>query len=89
MSKVSKKTRVKKDEPGLEQALEELENLVEKMEDGELSLEQALAEFQRGVELTRICRNALKDAEQKVKILQEKAGVDDLEELDDFDESSR
>ncbi|NNF51676.1 MAG: exodeoxyribonuclease VII small subunit [Gammaproteobacteria bacterium] len=84
MSKTSKKTTRKKAAPGLEEALKQLEELVEKMEEGELTLEQSLAEFQRGVELTRLCRNALKDAEQKVKVLQKKAGGTDLGDLADF-----
>lgn len=84
MSKTRKKTARKKADPGLEEALEQLEDLVEKMEEGEMTLEQSLAEFQRGVELTRLCRSALKDAEQKVKVLQKKAGVDDLGDLADF-----
>jgi exodeoxyribonuclease VII small subunit len=53
----------------LEKSLEELESLVERLESGELSLEQALAEFERGIKLTRECQAALKDAEQKVEIL--------------------
>lgn len=53
----------------LEQSLAELEALVEKLEGGDLSLEQALEEFERGVKLTRQCQNALKEAEQKVEIL--------------------
>jgi exodeoxyribonuclease VII small subunit len=60
------------EEPGLghlEKSLEELEALVARLEGGELSLEQALEEFERGVKLTRQCQSALKDAEQKVEIL--------------------
>jgi exodeoxyribonuclease VII small subunit len=53
----------------LEKSLEELEALVERLESGDLSLEQALAEFERGIKLTRECQTALKDAEQKVEIL--------------------
>ena len=53
----------------LEQSLEDLEQLVEKLESGDLSLEQALAEFERGIKLTRQCQSALKEAEQKVEIL--------------------
>jgi exodeoxyribonuclease VII small subunit len=53
----------------LEKSLEELEALVARLEGGELSLEQALQEFERGVMLTRQCQSALKDAEQKVEIL--------------------
>jgi exodeoxyribonuclease VII small subunit len=54
---------------GLEKSLEELEALVTRLESGDLSLEQALKEFERGVKLTRTCQAALKEAEQKVEIL--------------------
>jgi len=53
----------------LEQSLEALEALVEQLESGELPLEKALAEFERGIKLTRECQRALKDAEQKIEIL--------------------
>lgn len=53
----------------LEKSLEELEALVRKLESGELSLEQALQEFERGVKLTRQCQTTLREAEQKVEIL--------------------
>jgi exodeoxyribonuclease VII small subunit len=53
----------------LEKSLAELEALVERLESGELSLQQALAEFERGVKLTRLCQSALKEAELKVEIL--------------------
>jgi exodeoxyribonuclease VII small subunit len=56
----------------LEKSLEELEALVVRLEGGELTLEQALAEFERGVTLTRLCQTALKEAEQKVEILLKK-----------------
>ena len=54
---------------GLEQSLEELEALVTRLESGDLPLEQALKEFERGVKLTRQCQSALQQAEQKVEIL--------------------
>jgi exodeoxyribonuclease VII small subunit len=57
-----------------EKALEELETLVEQMEQGDLSLEDSLKQFERGVTLTRNCQQALKEAEQKVQILLEKDG---------------
>ena len=53
----------------LEQTLEDLEKLVEKLEEGEMPLDQALKEFERGIKLTRQCQSALKDAEQKIEIL--------------------
>lgn len=52
-----------------EKALNELEQLVEKMEQGDLSLEESLQQFERGVALTRACQQALQSAEQKVQIL--------------------
>jgi exodeoxyribonuclease VII small subunit len=55
-----------------EESLAELEQLVEKMEQGKLSLEESLKLFERGIELSRGCQKALTDAEQKVQILLQK-----------------
>lgn len=52
-----------------EEALAQLETLVERMESGELSLEDSLASFEQGIALTRSCQQALSRAEQQVKIL--------------------
>lgn len=52
--------------PDFEAALRELEGIVEKIERGEQSLEEALRSFERGVELTRICQEGLKAAEQRL-----------------------
>ena len=52
-----------------EKALAELEQLVETMEKGDLTLEDSLKHFERGVTLTRACQKALTEAEQKVRIL--------------------
>ena len=57
-----------------EQSLQELENLVERMEKGDRSLEDSLKDFERGVALTRCCQEALKAAEQKVQQLIEQNG---------------
>jgi exodeoxyribonuclease VII small subunit len=57
-----------------ETALSELEALVERMEHGDATLEASLKDFERGIELTRACQNALQEAEQKVQILVEKDG---------------
>ncbi len=54
---------------GFEDVLTELESLVDTLEQGELTLEQSLAYFERGIELTRTCQKALDAAEQKVRIL--------------------
>lgn len=61
-----------------EQALQELEVLVERMEQGDLSLEESLESFERGIALTRRCQTALQEAEQKVEIL---TGKDDSARL--------
>ncbi|MCW8905797.1 MAG: exodeoxyribonuclease VII small subunit [Sedimenticola sp.] len=58
-------------EPSFEQALSELETLVDTLEQGDLSLEESLKSFERGVALTRTCQQALKEAEQKIQILTE------------------
>ncbi|MCB1787604.1 MAG: exodeoxyribonuclease VII small subunit [Chromatiaceae bacterium] len=55
--------------PSFEESLAELEALVERMEGGELSLEDSLSAFERGIALTRSCQQALQAAEQKVEIL--------------------
>ncbi len=64
-----------------EKTLQELESLVDKMEDGNLSLEESLKCFERGVALTRSCQKALSEAEQKVQILLEKNGKQKLEDF--------
>ncbi len=58
-------------EAGFEQALNELESLVEQLESGELSLDQSLKQFKRGVELTRRCQGILDLAQQTVEQLLE------------------
>ena len=63
-----------------ENALEELEELVSSMEDGELSLEGSLQAFEKGIKLTRECQAALKKAEQKVRVLINENG--DTEEME-------
>jgi len=81
MARKSRETEASNDleDVSFESALAELEGLVEKMETGELSLEQSLAAFERGVRLTRHCQAALQAAELKVKVLTES---DELEDLD-------
>lgn len=65
--------------PDFESALAELEKIVEKMEAGDQTLEQALASFQRGVELTRVCQQGLREAEQRVEQLLEQSGMDEAD----------
>ena len=64
----------KKASPDFEQSLAELQTLVERLESGELSLEDSLGAFEQGIRLTRECQAALNQAEQKVQILLERDG---------------
>ena len=57
-----------------EKSMSELEALVEKLERGDLPLEESLAAFERGVALTRACQSALSEAEQKVELLMKRPG---------------
>ena len=59
----------KNPEVDFEKALAELEKIVETMEKGDLTLEESLKQFERGISLTRGCQKALVEAEQKVQIL--------------------
>ena len=65
--------------PDFETAMRDLEALVERLEHGDLPLEESLAAFERGVMLTRACQSALKEAEQKVEILLKRAGEPAIE----------
>ncbi len=62
-------TRQKQAIPDFEAALAELETIVQRLEQGELPLEESLRQFERGVVLTRSCQKALRQAEQKIQLL--------------------
>ena len=53
-----------------EKALEELEAIVARMEDGKLPLEESLAAYQRGAELIKFCESKLTDAQARIAILE-------------------
>lgn len=57
-----------------EKALAELESLVERLERGDVPLDEALRTFERGVALTRHCQACLQAAQQKVEILLKRSG---------------
>ena len=65
-----------------EQAIDELDKLVTQLESGDLSLEESLATFEKGIKLTRECQQKLTEAEQKVALL---VGDGDQLQLTDFD----
>jgi exodeoxyribonuclease VII small subunit len=78
-------------ESGFEAALQELEQLVARMEAGDLPLDEALRSFERGVQLTRECQQSLQAAQQKILLLRQTAtgpatsefAADGLEGVDD------
>ena len=77
--KIPKSTR-------FEDALSELEALVRQLETGEQPLEESLAQFERGVALSRFCQQSLAEAEQKVRMLVDSDNEnEEAEELVDFE----
>ncbi len=63
----------------------ELDLLVEKMEAGQLPLEESLTAYQRGTEIVKYCEKILADAEQRIQVLAP-ANAKGAQELQDFDE---
>jgi len=57
------------DELSFEQALASLTQLVEKLESGDLPLEESVAAFEQGVKLSRRCESLLDQAEQRIQVL--------------------
>jgi exodeoxyribonuclease VII small subunit len=68
----------KKSTPNLEKSLQQLEDIVQQLEEGDIPLEKALQQFEKGVKISRDCQQALDSAEQRVKVLIEN-------ELQDFE----
>ena len=72
------------EEKKFEEAIKELETLVEEMESGGLSLEESLDKFSKGVELIKLCHNKLNNAEKKIEqILKDKEEIVPFEMEDD------
>ncbi len=69
-----------------EKSLSEIQKIVQKMEDGKLTLEESLAYFEQGIKLTRECQTALEKAQQKVEILLKEHGKDQLKPFNAEDE---
>lgn len=67
-----------------EESLTELETIVQNLEQGDLSLEESMTQFERGLNLSQSSQVKLQSAEQKVKILLDKNGT---AQLTDFDSS--
>ena len=58
-----------------EAAIGELESIVKKLEEGDIALEQSLALYERGVQLSRFCHARLEDAERRIEILGERGDL--------------
>lgn len=71
--------------PSLEDTLNEITALITKMEQGQLTLEQSLTHFERGITLIKHAQKTLNEAEQKVQILLEK---NQGEELSNYNENN-
>lgn len=76
----------KKKAADFEQSLNALEALVNKMEQGDLTLEESLQAFSTGIQLTRECQTRLAEAEQQVSLLLEQQGEITLTEFDASDD---
>lgn len=61
-------------ELSFEEAMERLETVVSQLEAGEVPLEEAIALFQEGMELSKVCNKKLTDVEYKIEMLMEKEG---------------
>jgi exodeoxyribonuclease VII small subunit len=73
--------------PDLEKSMAEISQLIEKMEQGELTLDQSLGHFERGITLVKHCQKILHDAEQKVQILIQNNKQEQLEEYGSNEDS--
>ena len=79
---MNKKTEL----PNLETTLAEIAALIEKMEHGELSLDQSLTQFERGITLIKHAQKTLQEAEQKVQILMQNNNKEQLDNYENKDE---
>jgi exodeoxyribonuclease VII small subunit len=57
-----------------EEALDKLEKIVQDLESGDLSLEDSVKSFEKGIELSKLCKKKLESAEERVKKIVEKEG---------------
>ncbi len=64
--------------------LSELEEIIGKMESGDLSLEESLKHFEKGIKIHRQCHSALSSAEQRISVLSEQDNYTEKKPLDDI-----
>jgi exodeoxyribonuclease VII small subunit len=77
-TQVNEQANQANDLPNLETSLDEITQLIDKMEHGEQTLEQSLNHFERGIHLIKHCQKILAQAEQKVQILMQNNGQEEL-----------
>jgi len=82
-SKPKTKTPAATNELSFEQAFQELEQIVRRLEAGQLSLDDSLALFERGQVLAARCGRLLETAELKIKQLRPEGSADDLEDFEE------
>jgi exodeoxyribonuclease VII small subunit len=68
--------------PTFEEAIAELENIVESMESGKLTLNECVEKYQRGEKLAGVCKDALEAAEKKLQVLEKDGTLSDAHEED-------
>ena len=83
MPAMAKPTKEQNQIAHFEKSLDELETLVAHLEEGELSLDESLKSFERGVALFRDCQSALEQAELRVKLLMDPEDPDSAEPFDE------
>ncbi|WP_206483479.1 exodeoxyribonuclease VII small subunit [Thalassotalea sp. G2M2-11] len=71
-----------------EESLNELEAIVQNLEKGELSLEDSMALFERGLNLSKVSQDKLKEAEQRIQILMDESGQQTLSDFNVKDSQS-
>ena len=85
MNRIRMMAKKKLENLSFEESLNELDTIVQNLEQGDLDLEESMTLFERGLILSKLSQNKLQSAEQKVKILLEQHGE---QQLHDFDLSS-
>ena len=78
----------KRDAQSFESSMAEFERLVAKMEEGDMTLEQSLKSYERGMELSKSCQTALDKAEQRVQVLAQRDGEIKLEPFESDDDQT-
>ena len=63
---------VKKNEISFEEALKDLEKIVEDLNNGDLELEKAITAYEKGIQLKNICEERLKNAQERIELIQNK-----------------